>query len=226
MWQFIKIATSLLFFVVGAFLVARHWETQLSSIGIERRYFASQINRHEADYLAAMRDTHLGSKTLLYRNPEIVFFGDSHTYSGWDFAALQEELPIKTGAQIIGGGLVSRNATGRAIPAAKTASTRIAGVAVQFRGANADGLGVADGSEKVIVAWDHEVQLDVKTAYRTTTHLDLVMFVSDDHTVTGTAAGTAAVRIPVGAMRSFVDGTSKAKAWVHVRRTLPVNIAV
>ena len=139
---------------------------------------------------------------------------------------LEEEIAIKTASQIIGSGLVTRNASGRAIPAAKTASTRIAGVAVKFTGPNSDGLGVADGTEKVVVAWDHEVQFDVKTAIRTTTHLDLVVFVSDDHTVGGTAVGTAAVRIPVGAMRSFVDGTSKAKAWVHVRRTLPVNIAV
>lgn len=139
----------------------------------------------------------------------------------------EEELVIKTGSQIIGGGLVSRvTATGKAIPAAKTAATRIAGVAVQFRGPNADGLGVAGGTEKVIVAWDYEVQLDVKTAIRTTTHLDLVVFVSDDKTVMGTAAGTAAVRIPVGQMRSFVDGSTKTKAWVQVRRTLPVNIAV
>jgi hypothetical protein len=94
---------TLLFFVGGISLIGGYWEDQFASIGVERTYFAVKIARNEADYLAAMRDTYLGAETLLYRDPEVVFFGDSHTYSSWDFTVLQEELPVKMGSYSISG---------------------------------------------------------------------------------------------------------------------------
>lgn len=92
-----------MFFMGGTGLVVHHWEDQLASIGVERRYFSTLIDQQEADYLAGLRDTHLGCKTLLYRNPELVFFGDSHTYAGWDYTILQRKLPVRIGSCALSG---------------------------------------------------------------------------------------------------------------------------
>jgi hypothetical protein len=101
--QRIQLTAILVFFLGGLGLIAGYWEDQLACIGVERRYFAAQISRHEEDYLACLRDTYLGYETFLYRDPEIVFFGDSHTYSSWDFTALQQDLPVKLGCYSISG---------------------------------------------------------------------------------------------------------------------------
>jgi hypothetical protein len=68
------------------------WESTLTSQGIERAYFRSMIGRHERDYLLRLRDTHLGCKTLAYRDPQLAFLGDSHSYAGWDYELLQDRL--------------------------------------------------------------------------------------------------------------------------------------
>jgi len=99
----IRLLITALFFIGGGALLTEHWEDHLKSIGVERHYFGRKIEEHESDYLAAMRDTYLGYKTVLYRDPEVLFFGDSHTYSSWDFQALQEGLPCKAGCYSISG---------------------------------------------------------------------------------------------------------------------------
>lgn len=82
---------------IGSAVTLANWEGQLVSPGIERAYFEARIANDEPDYLHAMRDTHLGCETLAYRNPEIVFFGDSHSYAGWDYPQLQASLDLKVG---------------------------------------------------------------------------------------------------------------------------------
>lgn len=76
----------------GLQITLHSWQSTLTSRGIERAYFRSAMNRYEADYLLAMRDTHLGCKTLTYRDPQLAFLGDSHSYAGWDYLALQDRL--------------------------------------------------------------------------------------------------------------------------------------
>jgi hypothetical protein len=87
-----------IFMVLGARITLSSWESTLTSDGIERAYFKSLIARHESDYLFRLRDTHLGCKTLTYRDPDLAFVGDSHNYAGWDYVGLQERLrPITIG---------------------------------------------------------------------------------------------------------------------------------
>lgn len=81
----------------GSAVTLANWEGQLVSPGLERLYFTTRIAEHEADYLHALRDRHLGCETLAYRDPGIVFFGDSHSYAGWDYAQLQAGLGIVVG---------------------------------------------------------------------------------------------------------------------------------
>jgi hypothetical protein len=88
----------IVFMVVGARITLKSWQSTLTSDGIERAYFKSVIDRHESDYLYKLRDTHLGCKTLTYRDPDIAFVGDSHNYAGWDYVGLQQRLqPFKIG---------------------------------------------------------------------------------------------------------------------------------
>src|SRR5687768_7518030 len=60
--------------------------------GIEKVSLSSMIRASEDGYLLRMRDTHLGCLTLQYRQADIVFIGDSHTYAGYDYALLQDLL--------------------------------------------------------------------------------------------------------------------------------------
>ena len=82
----------------GARTTLQWWQSTITSPGIERMYFRSLIARNETDYLLRLRDTHLGCETITYRDPDVVFVGDSHTYAGWDYVSLQRQLP----AHIVG----------------------------------------------------------------------------------------------------------------------------
>lgn len=93
----------LMLWVIGIFYFFAMSKTELRSNGIEKAYFSYLINKYEENYLEKLRDTHLGCKTLNYRNPEIVFFGDSHTYAGWDFSLLQKALSKKIGVCALSG---------------------------------------------------------------------------------------------------------------------------
>jgi hypothetical protein len=72
--------------------------------GIEKVSLSSMIRASEDGYLLRMRDTHLGCLTLQYRQADIVFIGDSHTYAGYDYALLQDLLhPRKVGSCALAG---------------------------------------------------------------------------------------------------------------------------
>lgn len=140
-----------------------------------------------------------------------------------DRAAIATASTIKIGSLVM-----VDTATGRIKPAAVVSGARIAGVANRFvtsNGGDGTGIGNTSGTQEVIYDWGREYELAVKTAYRTTTHLGLNLFVFDDDTVTGTAAGTAAARIVVGELTEFANST-KTKAYVAVRRFGSANIAV
>ena len=92
------LAACLLFIGTGLRITLHSWQSTLTSRGIERAYFQSLIDTHEPDYLLKLRDTHLGCKTITYRDPQLVFLGDSHSYAGWDYAMLQDALrPVRIG---------------------------------------------------------------------------------------------------------------------------------
>ncbi len=139
-------------------------------------------------------------------------------------------IPITTGNQIYIGGLVCQliGATGRASAGTAATGRRFVGYAYSFPGPIGDGLGVTDGTETVRVAYLDELELTVETSLRTNTTLGLNVFVSDDQTVAGTGVGTAGTQLPVGELVAWVDetGTSKATAWVAIRRFAQANIGV
>ena len=92
------IAGCLAFLAAGAWITLRSWQSTIASPGIERLYFRTLIERHETDYLLRLRDTHLGCETVTYRDPDVVFLGDSHSYAGWDYLKLQQRLrPLAIG---------------------------------------------------------------------------------------------------------------------------------
>src|SRR3989337_1880648 len=78
----IYLAGCVAFLAAGAWLTLRSWQSTMTSPGIERLYFRTLIDRHETDCLVRLRDTHLGCETLTYRDPDVVFLGDSHSYAG------------------------------------------------------------------------------------------------------------------------------------------------
>lgn len=80
------------FVLFGGYQTILYSSSTLTSPGIERAYFERLIASHDRDYLYALRDTHLGCKTIAYRDPDVVFLGDSHSYAGWDYPLLQDEL--------------------------------------------------------------------------------------------------------------------------------------
>lgn len=91
-------AACVLFMVVGLRITLHSWPSTITSHGIERTYFRSVIAQHERDYLFKLRDTHLGCKTITYRDPQLAFLGDSHSYAGWDYPVLQDRLrPVTIG---------------------------------------------------------------------------------------------------------------------------------
>ena len=140
-----------------------------------------------------------------------------------------DEAVIATGSQIYLGGLVNiRTTTGRALPASAATGRRFGGIAVEFVGPDADGLGDTAGTEKVRIAYGHEVELTVDTAIRTNTTLGLNLFVDADDKVAGTDVGTAGTRIAVGEAVAWSDedGSDKSKAWVALKRFAKTDIAV
>lgn len=86
------------FMALGLQITLYSWPSTITSHGIERAYFRALIAKHERDYLFRLRDTHLGCKTLAYRDPHLAFLGDSHSYAGWDYPGLQDRLrPVTIG---------------------------------------------------------------------------------------------------------------------------------
>lgn len=129
---------------------------------------------------------------------------------------------LATSATVYVGSLVNFNTAGRVVAASAAASRRFAGVVEyginETSSAISAWTGNTAGTVKVRVAWGHEVLMDVKTAARTFTNLGKNVFISTDNDVTDTTgAGTAAVRVKVGALTEFTDTTNKDEAWVALR---------
>src|SRR6266851_1679588 len=100
----VRIAVMAAFVAAGGIFIGIHGKSSLASKGIEDLYFKRTIAAHESDYLYALRDSHLGCKTIAYRAPDVAIVGDSHSYAGWDYAQLQRSLPGRTvGACVLAG---------------------------------------------------------------------------------------------------------------------------
>jgi hypothetical protein len=129
---------------------------------------------------------------------------------------------LATSSTVYVGSLANFNTAGRVVAATAAASRRFAGVIEAIVNETASGLTAATGNTagtvKVRVSWGHEVLMDVKTAARTFANLGKNVYVSTDNDVTdSTGAGTAAVRVKVGALTEFTDRTNKDEAWVALR---------
>jgi len=99
-----RVALMAAFTAAGAAAMGVYWQSSLVSKGIEDAYFRSMIAAHEGDYLAALRDSHLGCKTIAFRSPDVAIVGDSHSYAGWDYPELQRALPgRRVGACVLAG---------------------------------------------------------------------------------------------------------------------------
>lgn len=81
--------------VIGCVLFLKYDNTSLTNYYIEKKYFNSVIKKEKKRYLYNLRDSHLGCRTLLYQDPDIIFFGDSHAYAGWDYLLLDKSLTDK-----------------------------------------------------------------------------------------------------------------------------------
>lgn len=137
-----------------------------------------------------------------------------------------DRLPIATNSTIYVGSLVARrNTTGRALAATAATGRRIAGVAFDFEGPNANGVGNTAGTEYVRVKYLDEHLVTIRTAIRTNTALGLNVFVADDEVVAGVGVGTAALRVAVGELVRF-EASNKSTGWVAVRRFATTNIAI
>ena len=130
----VYVSSCIVFMATGAWVTLRWWQSTLTSPGIERLYFSSLINRHETDYLLKLRDTHLGCETVTYRDPEVVFLGDSHSYAGWDYVFLQEHLqPWRIGSCALAGMFPENVADFAGLVSAAGLSTRFVVFGIQPR---------------------------------------------------------------------------------------------
>lgn len=134
----------------------------------------------------------------------------------------ESTFAITTAQTVYVGALVnSVNGTGRVRGAAAATGVRFAGVVeaiVNDTGASlAAATGNTAGTVKAIVSFGHEVLCDVLTAGRTFTNVGKNLFIANNNDLTDTtAAGTAGVRVKVGAVSEFVN-SAKSLAWVSLR---------
>jgi hypothetical protein len=84
-------------------MVATFGAGQFFSSTIKSWVTVRAIAANEQDYLAALRNSNLGCKTLFARIPDVIVVGDSHAYAGWDFNMLQQKLRKSIGACMMGG---------------------------------------------------------------------------------------------------------------------------
>jgi hypothetical protein len=141
----------------------------------------------------------------------------------------EERTAIATGATLYVGSLANIvTTTGRARSAAAAASRRFAGLVVRLEGASGVGTGVGNtsGTEYAVIQAGHEALVNIITARRTNTSLRLSMFIADDDSVSGTAVGTAAVRVPAGELTAF-EASNKSTGWLALgRAAVAGNIAI
>src|SRR5262249_30841889 len=67
------------------------------------RAIAFRAAMPEGSYLLSLRDSTLACESLGLRKPQAAVIGDSHSYAGWDFAALQAGLGERLGGCALGG---------------------------------------------------------------------------------------------------------------------------
>lgn len=129
-----------------------------------------------------------------------------------------DEYTIATGQTVYIGSLVTRATTSERVRTAAAGTNRfVVGIAEEFVGPSANGVGNTAGTEKVRVRYLDEHLMTIATAIRTTTSLSKNVFVGDDDTVAGTGVGTAGVRVKVGELVRF-EASNKSTGWVAVRR--------
>lgn len=133
----------------------------------------------------------------------------------------QEAFAVATSQTLYIGSLCAFDTNGRVRAASATTGRRPAGVCVNFVNESGSTItaitGNAGGTVKAIIAWGHEVLVDVKTAARTNVNLGKTVFISDDDAVTDTTgAGTTAVRVAIGSITEFTN-SAKSEAWLALR---------
>jgi hypothetical protein len=131
-----------------------------------------------------------------------------------------ELIAVTTASTVYVGGLVNKkSATGRVAAAAATATELFAGEVLAWENASGSALaaitGNTGGTVKVLVGFGHQALVTLAAGIRTNSKIGTVVYASDNDTVQGTAAGTAAVRIQVGTLISRVGST---EGYVSLRR--------
>lgn len=105
--------------------------------------------------------------------------------------------------------------------AAATASYIFAGICEEVINDTGSPLsaitGNTAGTVRVKYSYGHEVSMILLTAARTYTNINKTALVKTNNELDGTAVGTAAVRIQVGAIVE-TDAAALATVWVAVRR--------
>jgi hypothetical protein len=156
--------------------------------------------------------------------------------------ALEGIFPIKTSQTVYVGTMCNfAVATGRVKTAASeaTAGLMIAGRCTEIINESGSvvtaGTGNTAGTIKARIVWNDLMLLGVRTAIRTFASLGKTVFVSDNVTVGGTAAGgTALARVQAGMLVAFAtsggqvgsDLTAKSYAYVKLRDCTGAIIAV
>lgn len=135
--------------------------------------------------------------------------------------AIDEVFSIATASTVYVGALANFNTAGRVVSASAAASRRFAGEVVEIINEStsiiSSGTGNTAGTIKARIRCGHMMKLNVLTAARTFTNLGKTVYVGDNVSVTDTTgAGTAGVRVAVGALMSF-DDANKTTAWVRLR---------
>ena len=133
----------------------------------------------------------------------------------------ESTFAIATAATVYVGGFVNFNTAGRVTGATAAASRRFAGVVEEIINESASAISAATGNTagtiKARVSWGHEVLADILTAARTYANLGKNLFISNNNDLTDTTgAGTAAVRVKVGALTEITN-TAKSQGWVALR---------
>ena len=129
-------------------------------------------------------------------------------------AKLVREYTVGTSSTVYVGSLCALSlTTGRVVAASAATNRRFAGVAEETA------TGDTNGTVKIKVSYNHEIQVDANTAL-TVGHLGAnVAIKSDNEVTTHSDAGTSAVRVTVGELVEF-DETNDL-AWVRLRGYAP-----
>jgi len=147
---------------------------------------------------------------------------DKIRYSRATNNRVDDVFAITTSNTVYVGALVNFvTSTGRVASATAAASRNFAGVVEEIVNESGSAITAATGNTsgtiKARISWGHEVLVNVKTAARTFANVGRNLFVFDNDAVTDTTgAGTAAVRVKVGALSRF-EASDKSTGWIALR---------